>query len=115
MCVPVKGPEDPQALAIAQVRSHYSLFTRHNTQAEITPQARMKERHNTQAEITPQARMKERHNTQAEITPQARRKETQTLLLDSYALDLLSPITPDNKITEYHSETIKISLPEIIP
>ena len=83
MCVPVKGPEDPQALAIAQVRSHYSLFTRHNTQAEITPQAR--------------------------------RKETQTLLLDSYALDLLSPITPDNKITEYHSETIKISLPEIIP
>ena len=99
MCVPVKGPEDPQALAIAQVRSHYSLFTRHNTQAEITPQARMKER----------------HNTQAEITPQARRKETQTLLLDSYALDLLSPITPDNKITEYHSETIKISLPEIIP
>jgi len=99
VCVPVKGPEDPQALAIAQVRSHYSLFTRHNTQAEITPQARMKER----------------HNTQAEITPQARRKETQTLLLDSYALDLLSPITPDNKITEYHSETIKISLPEIIP
>jgi hypothetical protein len=99
VCVPVKGPEDPQALAIAQVRSHYSLFTRHNTQAEITPQARRKER----------------HNTQAEITPQARRKETQTLLLDSYALDLLSPITPDNKITEYHSETIKISLPEIIP